>query len=396
MHSSTERALLDKIESLSLLRQLNDRLADAGDFVSACQVLVDLLWEEGGGHPAAFFSIDATNHRARLEAYAPGHPGGSSATGFRLDAAPFVTVLEHTTPTLLTGPLPANWPGGVGGPSAAWLGVPLRVRQDPIGVLCIRASSDHGRRADDARLLAIVATSAALALDVSRDGERAEFVAMLRHDIANPLSTALGYAELLMDQFADDPAGAPTVAVLDTIREQLRAISELVTNYLHIAAIDRGAPVVHWEDVDLRRLIGDIQAALALSARDKGLTLECTVEHDSVRADRRHLHRVLMNLVSNAIKYTPGPGQVSVTVRRDGEQVAIAVRDSGLGIAPEHHPRVFTKYARFHTERGIPGTGLGLYLSRGLIEAHGGTLALVSAPGEGSTFCVRLRLDTAA
>ena len=389
MPSSTELALLDKIESLSLLRQLNDRLADAADFPAACTVLVELLWEERGLQPAVYFSIDAGSHRARLEAIAPSTLQPADGAGFRLDAAPFTILLEHTSPTLLADPLPAQWPGDQ---HATWLGVPLRVRGEPTGILCVQTGGDLARRADDARLLAIVATSAALALDVSRDGERAEFVAMLRHDIANPLSTALGYAELLADQASADSA---TVAVLDTIKEQLRAIGDLVSNYLHMAAIDRGTPIIHWENVDLQRLLADVEAGLALMAHDKGLTLHCQVDHTQVRADRRQLQRVLTNLVSNAIKYTPGPGHVQVHVARDGDHVTIAVQDNGLGITPEQQARAFTKYARFHTERGIAGTGLGLYLSKGLVEAHGGEISLESAAGRGSTFRVRLPLDGA-
>lgn len=393
MPSSTERALLEKIEALSLLRLLNDRLAAADDFPAACRVLVELLWEEGGLRPAAFFSVDSIAQRACLEAVAPALSGAAARITLPLAAFPFANALDHAEATLLPNPLERSDPHAA---SLPWLGIPLRVRGTPIGFLAVEATIDESRREDDARLLAILATSAALALNVSRDGERAEFVAMLRHDIANPLSTALGYTELLAEELTPDRGDPATLATLLTIKEQLRAIADLVSNYLHMAAIDRALPALQREDVDLRQLLADVDGSLGLTAIHKGLTLAYRVDYPQVRGDRRQLQRVLMNLVSNAIKYTPSPGAVDVAVERDGEWATISVRDNGLGIALEEQARVFEKYARFHTDHEIPGTGLGLFLSRTIVEAHGGTITLESCPGMGSTFCVRLPLDCPA
>lgn len=390
MPSSTDAALLEKIESLSFLRQLNDRLAEADDFPAACAALVDLLWQERGLEVATYFSVEPGTTRLRLEAAAPPLGSGRQVV-HRGDTAPFAALMAAVEPIVLTEPLPVPVEEAAS-PDAVWLGVSLRVRGVPTGVLCVRTSATPTRLEEDGRVLAIAATSAALALDVSRSGQREEFVAMLRHDIANPLMTALGYADILAEQIEAD-ATAPTMAALGTIKEQLRAISELVTNYLHMTAIDRGAPTLRWEAVDLRELVADLDAVLGMVARDKGISLRTAVSCTGVRADRRQLQRVLTNLLSNAIKYTPAHGAVALSAVRDGDDVVIAVQDDGFGIAPEDHPRVFTKYARFHCGRGIPGTGLGLYLSKGIVEAHGGTITVDSAPGRGSTFQVRLPAD---
>jgi signal transduction histidine kinase len=107
-------------------------------------------------------------------------------------------------------------------------------------------------------------------------------------------------------------------------------------------------------------------------------------------ADRRQLGRVVANLVGNALKYTPGPGAVNVRVAADEHHAILTVQDTGAGLTPENLVRLFDKHARFHQHLGVPGTGLGLYLSKAIVEAHGGTIDATSEPGEGSTFTVRL------
>src|SRR5262249_52952722 len=109
-----------------------------------------------------------------------------------------------------------------------------------------------------------------------------------------------------------------------------------------------------------------------------------------IRADRRQLGRVFANLIGNAIKYAPGPGRVDVSLAADDAYVVVTVADTGYGLSPADLQRLFTRYARFHRDKGIPGTGLGLYLSKAIVEAHGGSIAVVSEVGRGSTFTVRL------
>ena len=168
MPSSTDTALLEKIESLSFLRQLNDRLAEAADFPAACTALVDLLWQERGLEIATYFSVEPGTTRLRLEAAAPALPQGRQVV-HRGDAAPFAALMAAVEPIVLAHPLPIPV-AAPDAPDAVWLGVSLRVRGVPTGVLCVRTSAAPARLAEDARVLAIAATSAALALDVSRSG----------------------------------------------------------------------------------------------------------------------------------------------------------------------------------------------------------------------------------
>jgi signal transduction histidine kinase len=109
-----------------------------------------------------------------------------------------------------------------------------------------------------------------------------------------------------------------------------------------------------------------------------------------LRADRRQLGRVVANLVSNALKYTPGPGRVQVNLTHDAGGAVLTVSDTGAGLSADDLTRLFTKHARFHRHLDIPGTGLGLYLSKAIVEAHGGRIEAESTFGKGSIFRVRI------
>jgi signal transduction histidine kinase len=378
-------ALLEKIEELSFLRALNDRLADAPSFPAACQALVDLVCEAGLGEIAAYLSVDPARRACRLEACAP--PAGGELA---CEMPPVAALLEAEEPTVLAAEGPPPWlrdaPAVV---PAALLCAPTRVRGATTGLLLVWVDGSPADLEEHRRLLAIAATSAALALDVARRQAREEFLAMLRHDINNPVTTALGYSEIILDHLraVGDDALAPLAA---SVLESLKIVADLVANHLDMATIDRGAPALQPDVFDLRALTADVVDRFRPSALAQGIGLAFAGENVRLLGDRRQLDRVLANLLSNAVKYTPPGGHIEVTLAASADGVTLAVADTGYGLAPEEVDRLFTKYARFHRERGIPGTGLGLYLSKAIVEAHGGTLAVASAPGRGSTFTLRL------
>ncbi len=386
----TEAALVEKIDELSFLRALNDRLTAAPDFASACRALVELVWEERRADSVAYVSIDAERGCGRVEAVVPSR-GEDVEDEIALELPPFPLLLQGGEPLILLD-TPAWLRASLVSPAPArgvLLSAPTRIRDATTGLLL--AFYAGGRMAvleEDRRMLAIVAASAALALDAARSEAREEFLATLRHDISNPVHAAVGYSEMLIDRLrtGDDP---DATALAGSVLESLKVVADLVSNYLHMAAIDRGVPSLQREAVDLGALAAEVAARFRLLADEKGVTI-ASVGSAVVAADRRQLGRVVTNLVSNAVKYTPGPGRVEVRVAAARDAVTLAVADSGYGIAPADLSRLFTRYARFHRERGIPGTGLGLHISRALVGAHGGTITVASTPGAGSTFTIRL------
>jgi signal transduction histidine kinase len=387
---ATEAALVEKIEELSFLRSLNDRLAHAPDFASACRVLVDLVWEERRVDAVAYLAVDEQRRVVSLEAVAPAARAEGVGRHLPFDEAPIPALLAQREPSVLAREPVPSWLAA-GGPAASGtlVAAPTQVRGATTGVLLVLTHGDEGGVEEDRRLLALVAASAALALDAARSQAREEFLATLRHDISNPVAVAYGYTEMIVDRL--QRAGeAESATMAASVLELLKVIADLVSNYLHLAAIDRGAPWLRLEDVDLGVLVSEIVEQLRPAASEKGIVVAVKGAGTRAVADRRQLARVIANLVGNAIKYTPGPGRVSVACAADARGASLAVTDTGYGIAPADLPRVFSKYARFHGRHGIPGTGLGLYLSKAIVEAHGGTLEVESAPERGSTFTVRL------
>lgn len=143
-------------------------------------------------------------------------------------------------------------------------------------------------------------------------------------------------------------------------------------------------------DFDIAGALANALALVRERAQRHGIALEVAIAPGlgSLRADERKFRQILLNLLSNAVKFTPEGGRVQVSARRDGDEVEVAVADTGIGIAPEDHQAVFEEFRQVGRDytRKAEGTGLGLALTRRFVELHGGTIRLQSAPGKGSTF----------
>ena len=384
--SSTETALLQRIEEMSFLGTLNERLARVPDFGSACRTLVELVFEERYAERVAFVAIDALRGVCTLEAAVPSAPEDDHAPEASLTALPFADAHE---PVVIRRPPPMPWLAHDGAADAALIAAPLLVRGTAIGLLLVQTRGAAATLEEHRRLLALVATSAGLALDAARNDAREEFLATLRHDINNPVHVALGYMAMLTDGLRERGDGE-LLAVASSVTESLKAVADLASNHLHMAAIDRGVAGMTRDRLDIGALTAEIVGRHRPSASEKRIALVHEGGSALVRGDRRQLGRVVTNLVGNAIKYTPGGGRIDVEVAGAGNDVTLTVRDTGYGVAPTDVARLFTKYARFHRDKAIPGTGLGLYLSKAIVEAHGGSVHAESVPGEGSIFTVRL------
>ena len=384
-------ALLEKIEELSALRTLCDGLAAAPDFTTACQYLTELVWRERGAESAAYVAVDGPRGMPHLEAAAPADGSLAALADPAFLRAVLGFVLAGRTPEVVRL-----------GPAASWLRdapgflmwAPTMLRGVLTGGLVMHTRADEAQLAADARMLAIVAAAAALGLDAARVQAREEFLATLRHDIKNPLGVALGYLGMVDDRVADGDVTAAAIpevrAALAAASEALKAVDDLVANYLHVAVIDRGAPVVGAGEVDLGALTVMVVQRFRPAAARKGVVLDFSGGRTIVPGDRHQILRVVSNLVDNAVKYTRGPGRVDVAVRLEEHDGILEVRDDGPGLAPQSLAALFRKHARFHEDARIPGSGLGLYLSKAIVETHGGTIKVVSARGKGSTFTVRL------
>jgi signal transduction histidine kinase len=225
---------------------------------------------------------------------------------------------------------------------------------------------------------------------------REEFLALTTHDLRSPLTVISGVISFLTSGRLGElsPEQKNMVAMMERNTQNL---IELVNDLLDAAKLESGSLQLELADVDLASLINEICEPFAQLAREKGLALTQEAVPAGlppcVRADRAKLRRVIVNLLSNALKFTPRGGRVSVRVEPAGErEVRIAVADTGVGIAADDLPLLFDKYeqARHRATRGEKGTGLGLYITRQLVELHGGQIQVESEVGRGSTFSFTL------
>jgi signal transduction histidine kinase len=222
-----------------------------------------------------------------------------------------------------------------------------------------------------------------------------EFVALISHDLRTPLTSITGYVELaLEDDLSDEVRG-----FLDVVSRNTERLLALVNDLLFVARLQTGEMSLEPAEVDLDDVVRDGVRSLEPRASAKRVTLTCEVEEvPRTKVDRGRILQVVDNLLSNAVKFTPAGGAVHVSLRRDAERLVLEVADTGIGIAPQDQRRLFERFFRAENavERHVPGTGLGLYISRAIAEAHGGTLTVRSELGRGSSFRLELPLAVVA
>jgi signal transduction histidine kinase len=372
---------------LAYLSRLVEDLLTAPDVGSARATLIERLGDATDARAVAIVSVDHARLRCRLDALIPSALRSGDEAQLPLRTPPLPGLLALPGPARLPAGVPIPWlvPAAEG---TATLCAPLRRRTTVTGLIFLRLGPSADLVTAE-RLLATTAHVAALGLDAVRREDRDEFLAMVRHDIYNPMTVAMFHAEMLAEALGERGDRANADLALSVL-SCLNAVCDLVSNFFYLEAIDEGAPAIHPETLDLMDLAREIVDTHRPSAATKQLVLELSGQCPPVQGDRRQLGRVLANLVGNALKYTPGPGTVDVELSADDHEARIRVQDSGAGMTPANLARLFQKHARFHQHLGIPGTGLGLYLAKAIVEAHGGTIEVESAPDEGSTFTVRL------
>jgi PAS domain S-box-containing protein len=244
-----------------------------------------------------------------------------------------------------------------------------------------RRAAERDRRA---RREAEVARAAAEAASRAKS----EFVSALNHELRTPLQAITGFTELL--RTLDLPADRRRAA-LGHIEGATAHVLAMVDDLLDIAKIEADALPIHIEAVDLGVLSAEVLALLAPLAHERNVELGPATTPVHVLADRRRLRQVLINLVTNGVRYNRPGGTVAVTAQLDGSVVVIAVRDTGRGIPAEMLGRLFTPFDRLGAEGTTEsGAGLGLVLAKTLTVAMGGTLEVTTAAGEGTTIDMRL------
>ncbi len=224
---------------------------------------------------------------------------------------------------------------------------------------------------------------------------KSEFLANISHELRTPLNAIIGFSELIAGEFKG-PVGEPCYKdYAEDIRESGLHLLNIINDLLDISKIEAGRAELHDEAVDIERVFQTCITFVMERARAGGVSVSLGALGDlpRLRADARMIKQILVNLVSNAVKFTPTEGRVRLDAGIDGDGwFTVAVSDTGIGIAEEDIPRALTPFSQIDNSLGrrYEGTGLGLALSKSLTELHDGTLAITSTLGKGTTVTVRL------
>jgi signal transduction histidine kinase/CheY-like chemotaxis protein len=226
------------------------------------------------------------------------------------------------------------------------------------------------------------------------DRMKSEFLNTVSHELRTPLTAIKAFAEILLDNAGEDLETQNEF--LGIINKEADRLTRLINNLLDLSRIEAGRMNWHFEPCDLEEIVSTAVDTLKLSAVKK--EVEFVVSHQGdglpVHCDYDKMVQVITNLVGNALKFTPSGGRVTMLTRRSQGRAEVVVSDTGLGIAPEFHAKIFEKFGQVDTSetREIKGSGLGLPIARSIVEAHRGTLTVESEAGEGASFTVQLPL----
>jgi signal transduction histidine kinase len=208
------------------------------------------------------------------------------------------------------------------------------------------------------------------------------------------LNAIIGFAEIMRDRLLGSIGNPRYAEYADDIHSSGTHLLGIINDILDLSKVEAGRLELTEELIDLNVIVKSTVALLRERAAAGGLEIKTELMRPKlmIRGDERKLKQIVTNLLSNAVKFTPAGGEIVVTARIDERRVVLDVRDTGIGIAPEHVARALSPFGQVDSRlsRRYEGTGLGLPLARALAELHGGTLTLDSAPGRGTTVCVTL------
>ncbi|TMG06968.1 MAG: HAMP domain-containing histidine kinase [Chloroflexi bacterium] len=229
------------------------------------------------------------------------------------------------------------------------------------------------------------------------DRERRELTAAISHDLRTPLASLRAMTEALNDGIVDEPAEIRRYYA--TMRREIERLSGMIDDLFELSQLDAGALKLERLPICVQDIAAEVVDAMQAAARLAGVELILNVDSSppEIEVDGGRIERAIGNLVRNALEHTPGGGRVLVSVAATNGNVDLRVADSGSGIAPSDLPHVWERFYRADTSRGRngngDGAGLGLAITRGIVEAHGGSVEAISGGGDGATFVLRLPLS---
>ena len=311
------------------------------------------------------------------------------------DRAPTVVNDTHTSDSFLPHPLLPK--------TRAELAVPMVVGDSLVGVLDVQSEQPNRFTEQEIVTMRTLASQVAVAVQNAEqfaeqvstaeklrdvDKLKSEFLASMSHELRTPLNSIIGFADVLLEGL-DGELNERMEQDVRLIRDSGDHLRNLIGDILDMSKIEAGRMELRYEDVDMDRLAQDIVAAATPLAQEKNLDMYLTVSESIpiIHADRTRLRQVFTNIMGNAIKFTQ-KGYVALNLELKETDVVVSIQDTGIGIKPENVPIVFEQFRQVDgaLNRKVGGTGLGMPISKNLVELHGGQIWVESTVGVGSTF----------
>lgn len=283
------------------------------------------------------------------------------------------------------------------------LGIPLIARKRVVGVMIIYSQTSEPPDENDQQLLNTVGSQIGSAIEnatlyrqlqdraeelAEANRRREQFISLVAHEFRGPLTVIIGYGQMLGRPGAQNQAANQKTA--ETIVTQAKRLARLVDDLQDVSQIESGRFEMVRERFDLVELAREIVRTQQATTKKHQLVLKAPKQPVEGDWDRDRLAQALVNLLSNAIKYSPDGGPVTLSIEPEDHCVDLTVSDQGIGIARQDFPRLFLPYSKLYREQPIKGTGLGLFITLGIIKAHRGSLWVDSEVGKGTSFHISL------
>jgi len=379
LYTMTDQALAARVEELTTLQQIDRELNASLDLERVLDLTLSWALRATGAQEGALSILNdegvlRTVSRAGDEGLAEPEPD-----------VPESAVIEQA--------LSSREPIVIG---STRMVVPIRYEDRALGLLDLRRSGDGPFRSDHVQFASRLADHAAAAIENARLYEelhqanlaKSEFVSVVAHELRTPMTSIRGYADMLAKGMVG-PLTPDQEKFIHTIRRNAKHMQVLVSDLQDVSRIESGRLRLQMKPTLLADALESARQATQaqIKARSQQLTIEVPEDLPLVHADPARLEQILINLLSNAYKYTPAGGHIHVQAWLEGAHVHCAVSDTGIGISEKDQAHLFTKFFRSDDSavRDIAGTGLGLCIVKSLAELQGGEVEVESLPGEGTT-----------